>query len=142
MTLSFNYHRLLNKKGSDIRTPTIPILLKGRAVTSIEVYALIDSGADISVIPKALAEVLNLDLSGEEEVSYGIGGEIKVKNTKMEIVLKKGIEKYNFVIPVQVVLTGEEPPILLGRLGFFDKFVISFDETKQKIKLKRVDKGF
>jgi hypothetical protein len=43
----------------------------------IRVYALIDSGADLSVIPKALAEFLDLDLSGKEETSFGIGGEIK-----------------------------------------------------------------
>lgn len=137
MVLSFNYHRLPNKKGSDTRTPTIPVILKGKSKTPIEVYALIDSGADISVIPKALAEVLDLDLSGKEEKSFGIGGQINVKNTKMKITIQKHREKYDFVIPVQVVLTGEEPPIILGRNGFFDKFVISINEQKQKIQLKR-----
>ncbi len=100
------------------------------------VYALIDSGADISVIPKDLAEVLDLDLSGEKEISYGIGGKIEVKTTKMEILLKKGRDEYRFVIPVQVVLTGEEPPIILGRKVFFEKFIISFDEARKKIKIK------
>lgn len=136
MVLSFNYHRLPNKKGNDQRTPTIPITLKGLAKTPIRVYALIDSGADISVIPKALAEVLDLDLSGKEEISYGIGGEIKVKNSKMSVIIKKPREEYNFEIPVQVVLTGEEPPIILGRAGFFEKFIITIDEARKKIKIK------
>lgn len=136
MVLSFNYHRLLNKKGSDIRTPTIPVILKGNSETSIEVYALIDSGADVSVLPKALAELLNLDLSGKEEISYGIGGEIKVKNTKVHITMNKAREKYDFLIPVQVVLNGEEPPIILGREGFFEKFIVTIDEGRQKIRLK------
>ena len=136
MVLSFNYHKLSNKKGSDIRTPTIPIILKGNSETPIEVYALIDSGADVSVIPKALAEVLDLDLSGKEEISYGIAGEIKVKNTIMEITIQKPREQYNFSIPVQVVLEGEDPPIILGRNGFFDRFIISIDEARKKIKLK------
>lgn len=138
MVLNYNYHQLPNKKGQNVKTPTIPVILKGRSVTSIEVRALIDSGADVSVIPKALAEFLDLDLSGETDKSYGLSGEVNVKNTKMEISLGKGHEQYTFKIPVQVILTGEEPPIILGRNGFFDKFIVSINEPNQKIKLKRV----
>jgi predicted aspartyl protease len=139
MVLSFNYHRLPNKKGVDNRTPSIPITLNGRIKTKIQVYALIDSGADISVIPKALAEFLDLDLSGETNISYGIGGEIKVKESKMNITINKNHEEYHYTIPVQIILTGEEPPIILGRRGFFDKFVITIDERKQKIRLKKIN---
>ncbi len=144
MVLFFNYHKLPNKKGVDIRTPTIPITLKGRAKINIKVYALIDSGADISIIPKALAEVLDLDLSGETHISYGVGGEIKVKDSKMRVTLEKKPhqETYSYTIPVQVILTGEEPPIILGRKGFFDKFIITLDESKQKIKLKKVKRVY
>ena len=142
MVLSFNYHTLPNKKGSNIRTPSIPVTLKGRAETSIQVYALIDSGADLSIIPKALAEVLNLDLSGEINKSYGIGGEIKVKNSKMKVTINKNHERYMFDIPVQITLEGEEPPIILGRAGFFNKFIITIDEDKQKIRLKRVQNPY
>ncbi|MCR4327490.1 MAG: retropepsin-like domain-containing protein [Nanoarchaeota archaeon] len=138
MVLSFNYHQLPNKKGSDIRTPTIPVTLKGKSEAEIRVYALIDSGADISVIPKALAEVLNLDLSGKSESSYGIGGEIKVKTSKMGVTVAKGHEKYNFMVPVQIILGGEEPPIILGRRGFFENFIVTLDESTKKIKLKKV----
>jgi len=138
MVLSFNYHILPNKKGTSIRTPSIPITLKGRAETAIQVICLIDSGADISVIPKALAEVLDLDLSGEIQSSYGIGGEIKVKNSKINIIIEKNRERYNYTIPIQVVLTGEEPPVILGRCGFFDKFIITIDESRKKIKLKKI----
>jgi len=54
----------------------------------------------VSIIPKALAEVLNLDLPEETDISYGIGGEIKVKNTKMKVILNKNHEKYDLIIPV------------------------------------------
>lgn len=126
-----------NKKGADIRTPTIPITLKGESSFPVEVMALLDSGADISVIPKGLADVLNLKLSEEVQSSFGIGGEIKVKNSNMTVIIKKNHENYNFTVPVQIILNGEDPPIILGRKGFFDKFIISFDEEKQKVQLKR-----
>jgi len=144
MTLSFNYHKLPNKKGVDIRTPSIPVNLKGRAKMGIDVYALVDSGADVSIIPKALAEVLNLDLSGKTSTSHGIAGELKVKESKMRVMLKKRLhgQIHSYKIPVQVILTGEEPPIILGRRGFFDKFIITIDEAKQKIRFKKINKGY
>ena len=142
MVLSFNYHKLPNKKGVDRRTPTIPVILNGNAEISLPVYALVDSGADISVIPKALAEVLDLDLEGKTHESYGIAGEIKVKDSKMKVTISKNHESYSYIIPVQVVLTGEEPPIILGRAGFFNKFIIFIDESKQKIKFKGINKIF
>lgn len=143
MVFSFNYHKLPNKKGEDKRTPTIPITLKGRAAIALQVYALIDSGADISIIPKALAEVLDLDLSGETSTSHGISGSIKVKNSKMKVTLKKNHdETWTSMIPVQVILSGEEPPIILGRKGFFDKFIILINESKKKIQLKKINKPY
>ncbi len=104
---------------------------------------MIDSGADISIIPKALAEVLNLDLSGETQISHGISGSLKVKNSRMKVTLKKSHdETWSQTIPVQVIISGEEPPIILGRAGFFDKFVITIDESKQKIKLNKINRTF
>jgi predicted aspartyl protease len=134
--MSFNYHLMPKKKGSNIRTPTIPVMLKGQSNFSMDVMALIDSGADMSVIPEGLAKVLNLDLSKPTQSSFGIGSEIKVKPSKMEITIKKNRENYKFVIPVEVILN-DDAPIILGRKGFFDEFVITIDERNKKIKLKK-----
>jgi len=136
MVISFNYHRMPNKKGTDVRTPTIPVVLGGNSSFPMKVLALIDSGADVSIIPKDLAEVLNLDLSKKTHVSFGICGKMKVKNSRMRIVVEKNREKYVFVIPVQVILD-YDVPIILGRQGFFDKFVITIDEKNKKVKLKK-----
>lgn len=125
-----------NKKGTKIKSPVIPILLKGRSSFSMTVLALIDSGADMSVIPKGLAEVLDLDLSKETQKAFGVGGDVQVKNSEMLIKIGKKHEKYEFKIPVQVILN-DDAPIILGRKGFFNKFVIVIDEKEQRVKLKR-----
>ena len=48
-----------------MKTPSIPVTLIGRSPIRIEFMALIDSGADLSVIPEDVANLLDLNLNGE-----------------------------------------------------------------------------
>ena len=99
---------------------------------------MLDSGADQTTIPYSLAEILGLDLSGEERKINGIGGLIRAKSTSAQIRLQKGHERYTFKIPVCVLLDDKlAPPPLLGREGFFNKFRIVIDEAAGKVVLKR-----
>ncbi len=38
---------------------------------------------------------------------------------------------------MKVVLDAYDFPLLLGRTGFFDKFIIAFDQQEEKVMLKR-----
>lgn len=140
MAISYKYKIQPMKKGAQIKTPSIPITLKGDNSTPIEVVALIDSGADISVIPQGLAEFLNLNLTGEKEKANGIGGEISVINSSVNVNIKKNRENYTFKMPVQVIIGPDEIPPLLGRRGFFDEFIITFDNKNKKVTLKKSTK--
>ena len=79
MTIYFKYKTVKRPDGTEVKTPSIPILLSGKE--KIETIALIDSGADISAISKDLAEILGLDLSGEHNAAYGIGGKVDAIDT-------------------------------------------------------------
>ena len=136
MTISFNYKTVKRPDGTSVKTPSIPILLRDKE--AFETIALLDSGADISAMPKDVAEILGLDLSGEVTPAYGIGGAVDSVQTKVSITIEKGHEHYSFQIPVKVILGNYDFPILLGRAGFFDKFVISFDQGQEKVLLKRI----
>ena len=135
MTISFHYKTVNRPDGTQVRIPSIPVSLKGKEV--FDTIALLDSGADISAIPKNIAEILGLDLSTKHSPAFGIGGKVDALDTKIGIHIEKGHERYNFTIPVKVILGKYDFPILLGRAGFFDKFVISFDESQGKVSLKR-----
>ena len=136
MTITFRYKTIKRPDGTEVKTPSIPILLKGKE--NFETVALLDSGADISAMPLAIAEILGLDLSNEKTPAYGIGGKIDSVETKMNIIVEKGHEHYAFQIPVKVIFGDYDFPILLGRAGFFDKFVISFDQSQEKVSLKMI----
>ena len=135
MTISFNYKTVKRPDGTEVRTPSIPIVLFGKE--SFETVALLDSSADLSAIPKDIAEILGLDLSGTHSTAYGIGGKTDALDTTMGILVEKGHEKYTFRIPVKVIMDPYDFPILLGRAGFFDQFIISFNELQEKVSLKR-----
>lgn len=138
MVLSFKYKAI--KRDNIVRmSPTIPVTLCGPAATKVDVAALIDSGADLSVIPQDIAELLNLDLSGETLVSKGIGGAVDVKMTTMKVQVNNGIRTVPFFeVPVQVILgdKGKNIPPIMGREGFFNKFKITFDQSLQRVYLK------
>lgn len=138
MAIQFKYNILPDEFSNDTKKPVVKITLYGKNETPIDVIALLDSGADVSIIPKGLAEYLKLNLKNKD-VSKGIGGEIKIWNSSIDIGIHGGHENYNFRnIPVQVA-EDDTIPIILGRAGFFDKFIISIDEKRQKVRLKRIN---
>ena len=137
MTITFKYKIVKRPNGTEARTPSIPVSLKGKE--SIDVVTLLDSGADVSVIPKSFAEIIGLDLDGNKSHAEGIGGKVETIDSKMYINIKKGHENYTFQIPVKVI-PDDHTPIILGREGFFNKFIISFDQYELKVSLKRNNK--
>ena len=136
MTITFRYKSVKRPDGTTVKTPSIPIILKWKE--QFETVALVDSGADISAMSKEVAEILGCDLSGKIEPAYGIGGKVDSVQAKVNLIVEKVHERYEFEVPFKVILGQYDFPILLGRLGFFDKFVISFDQVQDKVMLKRV----
>lgn len=136
MTISFKYKTVNRPDGTKVKAPMIPVHFSGKE--NFSTIALLDSGADISAMPRPIAEILGLDLRGKKAPAYGIGGKVDAIDTQVYITVKKGHENYNFKIPIKVILGNYDFPILLGRLGFFRYFVISFNQKKEKVTLKRV----
>ena len=121
-----------------IKSPSIPITIWGTG-QRYEFVALIDSGADVCVIPRDVAELLGLDLSGKKEEARGIGGKVSAVQTTIHLELGKPHERYTInSLPVKVILDkgDEEIPVLLGRAAFFDKFMITFNQKEERVTLK------
>jgi hypothetical protein len=135
MTLIFRYKTVQRPDKTEVKIPAIPITLLGK--NNFEALALIDSGADISVIPESIAELIELPLPDLKTTAYGIGGEVDAKETTIELRITKGHERYQLKIPIKVILGNYDFPILLGRKGFFDGFAITFDQAQEKVSLKR-----
>lgn len=131
----FKYKAIKRPDGTFSRCPVIPI-----SFSDFDTMALIDSGADISAISKEMAENLKLNMKGEEDIAFGIGGKVKSINSNIQFLIEQKHERYNLAIPVKIILDDFSFPFLLGRKGFFNRFIISFDENHEKVSLKKVDR--
>lgn len=112
--------------------PIIPISLTF-ASKKKEFYALIDSGATISVFRAEVADSLGLIIEkGREIYLGGVGGRIKgyTHTLNVEIAGKK------FRCPIVFSREYLVSFNLLGREAFFPKFRIIFEEKKKQVQLK------
>ncbi len=107
----------------------IPVTL--RAKEELTLYALVDSGAIISLFPEDVADAIGLDLSKSETLYLtGVGGYIKGKHVpKVEVVVRE----FRLRIPIVFIPYTPIELAVLGRQGFFEAFEITFREWEKKL---------
>ena len=139
MSIVFRYHRLARDDGTLIDAPYVPVWIKDRHDRMRQFLALIDSGADSSVLPYDMADFLGLKQEEQVQNTAGIGGPVKVRKSKLALTVKNERERYSITIPVLVAQDKEvDIPLILGRNGFFEQFHILFRQDERKITLKKV----
>ena len=113
-----------------ISRPVIPVRLWHKAV-ALDVYALVDSGADISLFSAAAARELLLDLeSGEHQEFVGISGHaIDVYYHTINVQLIGSPERHN----VTVGFSAGASQSVLGQADFFMHYAVKFERYKERI---------
>jgi hypothetical protein len=90
----------------------------------------IDSGADITLIPKSLGDLLGFDISTEAIHEVRGIGETAIPVILKNIELKLGEYVLNSRVAWALI---EEVPPLLGRLDVFDEFDVNFTQNEKKV---------
>lgn len=94
---------------------------------------IVDSGADITLVPRSLGEFLGLSFQGEKIREIRGIGEGTIPYVIKTVETKIGNFKFESRIGVTLI---EEVPLILGRLDIFDNFNIEFRQ-KEKITIFR-----
>jgi len=131
--LTIPYQQTLYKHFGNAINPQIKLPVKTIKGYK-EMEFLIDSGAVVSALPKTLAEDLGVELTELPRITIeGFAGQ-KTFAYRGEFVIKIGREE----VPIPVVFS-ENPQAnnILGRIGFFDQFNITFDAKSQTITISR-----
>ncbi|HLC80675.1 retropepsin-like domain-containing protein [Candidatus Woesearchaeota archaeon] len=110
--------------------PAIPVILKVNE-REIKIHAIIDSGSEISLFDKNLAERLgiNYQLTRDIKNMNGVSGRLLVYIHQLTITV--GDKTFSCRIGFFDERTTSHN--LLGRQGFFENFKITFDEKNKKI---------
>ncbi|MEB3806174.1 MAG: retropepsin-like domain-containing protein [Desulfurococcales archaeon] len=113
--------------------PIIPVIVEGRE--KAVVYALVDSGATMSLFHTSIAEDIGIDLTdSEQEYLAGIGGYVKAYIKKQVRVIIEGLGDLH--IPIAFTEYIASDLAILGRQGFFEAFEITFREWEKKLIIK------
>ena len=139
MAITFRYVRVPRPDGTLRKAPFIPIFVRTDKNKLMRIVALIDSGADTTVLPKGLAKLLGLKEIGEIFETKGIGGNVKVKESRMQFKITGDHETHQLTIPVLVLQDAtKDMPLVLGRQGFFENFNVTIRQNEEEITLKKV----
>lgn len=122
------------KELSGVKRPVADVFLKSKLGGWIEFHPYIDSGADITLIPLSLGNLigLNKDHRKVEQIG-GIRGSVPVIYYQSEMKIG-GIE---MDVNIAWALSEKIPP-LLGRKDIFDKFHITFKQDKEEIIFNKI----
>ena len=120
-----------------VKRPVADVWLK-KGNEWIEFHPYIDSGADVTLIPLSLGELLGFKTENEaiEEIG-GIRGAVPViyKNCQIKIGRK--------VLPILIAWAlVEEVPPLLGRADVFDFFKVTFNQKGEEIVFEEYTERF
>ena len=91
----------------------------------VDVWMIVDTGADHTILPRHFSEKLRISLEREcfKDITFGVGGEQTIYFCKNKINAKIGPFERN--IPL-AFFDSNEIPALLGRLGFLETFNAEF----------------
>ena len=118
-----------------IPEPTIDLPLK-LTDDYVSVRFFLDTGADVSMLPRSAADYCGVDLQDASTTTVtGIGGEgIRVWVGK--ITVRFGDE--DILLPC-LFTANEDTPSLLGRAGVLDRFSILLDSPNHRIVFESVE---
>ena len=130
MEVEFDFREEQSRLFGRILRPVARIILINGAIEVPE-HLYVDSGADITLIPKSVGDILGFKIEKSDEVTEikGIGERevpIIIKRVKMKI----GNKFFDTRIAWALI---EEVPLLLGRVDVFNLFDICFKKNKKTI---------
>ncbi len=115
--------------------PMIPIGFHGPAGYR-QVFALVDSGADHSLLSLELIDSLGLPKEGADAVEViGVGGEASLGYL---LGVEHQLHNHRWTAPaIFSNIVGLQSPMVLGQAGFFEFFNVTFKRRKAVMDIRR-----
>lgn len=128
MSVTFKFKEYNSNIFGSVSRPIAEVFFQHQQDKSWQgVTMLVDTGADYTLLPHFLAQLLGINLITDCKPIHtqGVGGTSKVYLLKKKITVKLGEAKRE--IPVGFLSSDYVPP-LLGRQEFFESFKVVFEK--------------
>lgn len=135
--MKFKYSEYTDENNIKIFRPTIPIVFKNKS-KFIQTEAIIDSGADFTILPIEVAGILDIKLDRHTKATFhGAGGNpfpVYPSPINIEHILRQsGFRTINW--QTKVFFAESQPAILLGHKGFLEKFRVTLDGKRREVEI-------
>jgi hypothetical protein len=133
---SFPYVKEKIKDGFVLR-PKIPVSISYKG-NRIDTYGFIESGSDITILPREIAKALDIELTGKETEIRGIGGgllKVVIDFVNLNI---GGILLPQTRVHVPIEESKDVDQLILGHEPLFQEFNISFEYNAKRIVLNKI----
>lgn len=132
--ITFKYREEKGRLGRVVKRPVALVELQTAEGDWILKDLYIDSGADITLIPRSVGDLLGFELDPEEPIEEigGIAGKLPTVRRQVKV----RVNKVELEAEIAWALT-EEVPLLLGRKDISDNFHITFKQDKGLIFFER-----
>lgn len=130
MDVKFEYEYEGQSYFGKIYRPIAEIFIKSPASeTWTKVVAIVDTGADFSILPNHFAYDLRIDVEKDciKSATSGVGGEQTILLYKKPLRIKLGPDEKD--VPI-AFFDNDEVPALMGRLGFIETFDTEFLKSR------------
>lgn len=126
MDVKFPYESIGKDKFGYIYRPLAKVTLQSPITNRLmEIWMVVDTGADYTILPRLFSEKLRISLEKDcdKDVASGVGGEETIYFYKKKVKVRIGpLER---TIPIAFFDTNDVPA-LMGRLGFLETFDTEF----------------
>lgn len=135
--MKFKYSEYSGANKIKIFRPTVPILFKNKS-KFILTEAIIDSGADFTILPIEIAGILGIKLDAHKKTIFYAAGSnpfsVYRSPESIEHVLRQsGFRQITW--KSKVYFAESQPGILLGHKGFLENFKIILDGKRKELEI-------
>lgn len=131
----FSYQPKITKHYGEIPDPKVSIFIK--TLFGFEPIAfLVDTGADLSMLPRSWAQRLGIKLKNLPSHSMLTASGKEMKVYRGQITIKLGQTSKKITLPCTFTAS-DKTPLLLGRLGIFAIFTLEFSHREKALFFKQ-----
>jgi len=130
MEIEFNFKEEQSRIFGPILRPVARIILINRK-NEVPEHVYVDSGADITLIPKSVGELLGFKIEESDKIEEMKGiGDYGIPVIIKKLKIKIGEKTIDARVAWSLL---EDVPLLLGRIDIFRLFNISFEKEKKTV---------